>query len=130
MHKACRPLPGCSQISEPLERKLRPILGGAEQRLGEGIVITHSRARVGWLDAEPVQHGQHGCCFQSGAVIAVQHRTRRHGVYPLGEGRAPGQMRRVLGGVGVMHLKAHDLAAVEIEDQVQIEPAALDLEFL
>ena len=43
------------------------------------------------------------------------------------ERRSPGQMRGVIGTVGVMHLKADDLAAVEVEDQVEVEPASLDL---
>jgi hypothetical protein len=38
-----------------------------------------------------------------------------------------GQMRRMIGGVGVVHLEADDLAAVEVKDQVEIEPASLDL---
>jgi hypothetical protein len=46
------------QIGEPFEREPRPILGGAEQRLGKGIVIADAWARLGWLDAEPLQHGQ------------------------------------------------------------------------
>jgi Transposase DDE domain group 1 len=33
---------------------------------------------------------------------------------------------RVLGAVGVVHLEADDLAAVEVQDQVEIEPASLD----
>ena len=43
-------------------------------------------------------------------------------MYALGERRASGQMRGVLGNVGVMHLEADDLAAVEVKDQVEIEP--------
>ena len=33
----------------------------------------------------------------------------------------------MLGTVGVMHLEADDLAAVEVEDQVEVKPASLDL---
>src|SRR5471030_2507745 len=46
---------------------------------------------------------------------------------PLGERRSPGQVSSVLGTVSVMHLKADDLAAVEVQDQVEVEPASLDL---
>ena len=35
------------------------------------------------------------------------------------------QVSSVLGTVGVMHLKADDLAAVEVQDQVEVEPASL-----
>jgi hypothetical protein len=44
VHEARSPLLGSVQISEPFERELRPILRDAEQRLGEGIVVTHPRA--------------------------------------------------------------------------------------
>ena len=40
LDEAHRPLPGGVQIGEPLDRKLRPILGSAE-RAGEGVVIAH-----------------------------------------------------------------------------------------
>ena len=33
----------------------------------------------------------------------------------------------MLGTISVMHLKADDLAAVEVQDQVEVEPASLDL---
>src|ERR1700760_3720256 len=45
----------------------------------------------------------------------------------LSERRAPGQMSSMLGTVSVMHLEADDLAAVKVQDQVEVEPASLDL---
>jgi hypothetical protein len=45
---------------------------------------------------------------------------------PFGQGGALDQMRGVLGGFDFMDLVADDLAAVEVEDQVQIEPAPGD----
>src|SRR3954452_13482243 len=48
-------------------------------------------------------------------------------MYALGQGGALGQMRRMLGAVGIVHLEADDLAAEEIQDQVQVEPASLHL---
>src|SRR3984957_14808068 len=86
-----------------------------------------TRTRVGWLDAEPMQHGQNCCCLQSCAVVAMQHWAHRLGVHPFGERCSPSQVSRVLGTVGVMHLEADDLAAVEVQDQVEVEPASLDL---
>ena len=53
--EACRPSPGSVQLGEPFERELWPILGGAEQRLDEGIVVADPRAGVGGFDAEPMQ---------------------------------------------------------------------------
>src|SRR4051794_32369568 len=48
-------------------------------------------------------------------------------MYALGQGGALGQMRRMLGAVGIVHLEADDLAAEEIQDQIQVEPASLHL---
>src|SRR5271166_1610590 len=127
MYEARRPLSGGVQIDEPLERELRPILRCAEQCLSESIGITNARTRVGWLDAEPMQHGQNRRRLQGCAVVAVPHWTCRHGMHPLSQCRTAGQMGRVLGGVGVMHLEADDLTTVQIKDQVEIEPASLHL---
>lgn len=55
----------------------------------------------------------------------MQHRLRRAGMDALGQGRSPGQMGCVFGAVGRMHLEADDLAAVEVEDQIQVEPLPL-----
>src|SRR4051812_359517 len=74
-----------------------------------------------------MQHRQNRRCLQGCAVVAVQHGAHRLGMHPLGERRSPGQVSRMLGTVSVMHLKADDLAAVEVEDQVEVEPASLDL---
>src|ERR1019366_503380 len=38
-----------------------------------------------------------------------------------------GEMRGVIGTVGRMHLEANDLAAVDVEDHVEIKPPSLDL---
>ena len=56
-------------------------------------------------------------------LVAMQHRPRRLGMHALGERSSPGQVSGVLGTVGVMHLEADDLAAVEVEDQVEVKPA-------
>ena len=36
-------------------------------------------------------------------------------------------MRGVFGAIAVMHLEADDLAAVEVEDELEIEPTSLHL---
>ena len=74
-----------------------------------------------------MQHGQNRRCLQGCAVVAVQHRAYRLSMHSLGERRSPGQVSSVLGTVCIMYLEADDLAAVEVEDQVEVEPASLDL---
>jgi hypothetical protein len=46
----------------------------------------------------------------------MQHRAYRHRMHAPGKRRSPGQMRSVLGAVGVMHLEADDLAAEQVQD--------------
>src|ERR1700719_2175080 len=71
LHQTPAPRSGSVQISKSLEWKFWPILGGTKQRFGEGVVVADPWARIGWLDAEPVQHGQNHCRLQGGAVVAV-----------------------------------------------------------
>ena len=54
--------PGASrfQIGKAAHRKFRAVLGGLEQRFNEGIVVRDPRTRIRRLDAQPVEHGQHG----------------------------------------------------------------------
>src|SRR5918998_1219951 len=104
--RSAKPMFGKSGV-----REVGAVLGGAEQRLGVGVVVAHPRARVRGRDAEPAQHGQHRGALHAGAVVAVQHRAVRAGVDALGQRRAPDQMSRVLGLVGLVHLVADDLAA-------------------
>ena len=54
------PAPGGLQVGKPADREVGPVFGCSKQRLSEGVVVAYPRARVGRLDAEPVQHGQHG----------------------------------------------------------------------
>ena len=65
--------------------------------------------------------------LQRRAIVAMQHRPRWHRVDALSERRAPGQMRSMFGGIRVMHLETHDLAAIQVEDQIQVEPTPLHL---
>ena len=123
--KAHCPVPGGLQICKPTGGEVGSIFGRSEQRFGKGIVVADPRTRVGGLDAEPVQHGEHGGGLHCGAVVAVQHRFGGFGVHALGQGGAAGQMGGVLGVVAVMHLPADDLAAEQVQDEVQVEPSAL-----
>ena len=99
VHKLACPSPGGIQISEPLDWKLRPVLGGAKQALDESIIVTHTRPRVRGLDLQPEQHCQHGARLEGRTVIAVQNGFGLQGMNILGQCRAFDQVRGV-GGVG------------------------------
>jgi len=126
MHEAHCPPARFIQVGEALDRKLRPVLRRPDQGLGIGVVVADPWARVGRLHAQPVQHRQDGGGLQRRAVVAVQDRLGREAGDPLGQRRAPHQVRGVVAVVGVVHLPADDLAAVQIQDQVQVEPLAGD----
>ena len=123
-HEVSCPGPSRVEVGEALGRELGPVLRGAEQRLGIGVVVAHARPRVRRLDAQPVQHRQHRGGLERGAVVAVQHGLGQHRGDALGQRRAAHQVRGVIGVVGVVHLPADDLAAVQVQDQVQVEPPA------
>ena len=118
-----RLLQGCKT---PL-REFRPVLGGAKQGLHEGVVVRDPRTGVRRLHAKPMEHGEHRGGLQSGAIVAMQDGLFGETVDPFRKRRTPGEMRGMVGVIGVSDRGAHDLAAVEIEDEIQIKPASRDL---
>ncbi len=71
-----------------------------------------------------MQHGEHRRRLQDGTVVAVQDGlVAAQGGNAFSQRRAPHQVRGVIGIIGVVHFPADDLAAVQIQDQVQVEPA-------
>jgi hypothetical protein len=127
MHESGRPGPGLIQAGEALGGELGAVLGRAEQRLGVGVVVADTGPRVRGLHAQPVQHRQHRRGFECRAVVAMQHRLGVHAGDALGQRGAAHQVHGVVGVVAGMHLGAHDLAAVQVQDQVQVEPATHDV---
>lgn len=128
MHELARPFARGVQVREAFSRELGPVLRRAEQAFDEGVVVAHARPRVRRLDAQPPQHGQHRGGLQRGAVVAMQHGSlvAWHGVNALGQRGALHEPRGMVTVVLLVHLEAHDLAAEDIEDQVQVEPASGD----
>ena len=123
VHERGSPDTGCAQIIETRGRELRPVLRGAEQRLGVGVVVADPGSRVRGFDAQPVEHRQHRGGLERGTVITVQHRSGLKGCNVFSECRATHQVSSMFGSVAVVHLPAHDLAAVQVQDQIQVEPS-------
>src|SRR5215207_10341204 len=71
VHEGGRPLPRLGQVGKTRGGEVGAVLGGAEQRLGIGIVVADPRPRVRRRDAEPVQHGRYGGRLHARAVVAV-----------------------------------------------------------
>ena len=123
VHDRACPLAGVLQIREALRRELRQVLGGAEHRCHGRVVVADAWAGVRGPQSQPTHHGQHRCRLERRTVFAVQYRHVVERVQALDKRCAAQQVHDVLGVVARVHLEADDLAAIQIQDQVQIEPA-------
>ncbi len=123
-HEARRPDACFVDVGKALGGELGPVLGRAKQRLGVGVVVAHARPGVRGLDAQPFEHRQDRRRLERGAVVAVQHRLGAERRNALSERGAGHQMRGMVGVVGLVHLPAHDLSAVQIQDQIQVKPTS------
>src|SRR5699024_3032217 len=105
-------------------REVRHVLAGAEQRLDEGVVVTDSRTAERGRNTELAEHGLHGLALERAPVIAVQHERLIDAA--LLPDRLLDQVTGVHSALAFMHFPAHDLAAEQVQDQVQEEEAAAD----
>src|SRR4051794_10826632 len=109
---------------EPRCWPVRPVLAGAEQGFGERVIIADPRPAVGGDDAEPRKGGLHGGTLHRTAVVGVQ--DERAGEAALGPDCAAHEFGGQLGALALVDLPADDLAAVDVEDQVEVEEPAPD----
>jgi len=112
------------EVNEAFGGELWPVLGGTKQRLGIGVIVADAGPGVRGFDAQPVEHRQYRRGLERRAVVAVQHWLGAHRGNPLGQRGAAHQVRGMVGVIGIVHLPAHDLAAVQIQNQIQVEPAS------
>src|SRR5918912_2989894 len=103
---------------------VRPVLAGPEQGFGEGVIVADPRSAVGGDDAEPLEGGLHGGALHWAAVVGVQDEGA--GEAALGPDRLAHELGGQLGTFALVDLPADDLAAVDIEDQVEVEEHAPD----
>src|SRR4051794_2500943 len=109
---------------EPRCRPVRPVLAGAEQGFGERVVVADPRPAVGGDDAEPLERDLHGGAFHRAAVVGVQHEGTRAAA--LGPDRLAHESGGEFGAFALVDLPADDLAAEDVEDQVEVEEPAPD----
>src|SRR3954470_797490 len=109
---------------EPRCWPVRPVLAGPEQGFGERVIVADPRPAVGGDDAEPLEGGLHGGALHRAAVVGVQ--DKRAGEAALGPDRLAHEIGGQLGALALVDLPADDLAAVDVEDQVEVEEPAPD----
>src|SRR5215212_4623407 len=103
-------------------RPVRPVFAGAEQGFGERVVVADPRPAVGGDDAEPLERGLHGGALHRAAVVGVQDEGA--GVAALGPDRLAHEIGGMLGAFALVDLPGNDLAAEDVEDQVEVEEPA------
>src|SRR4051794_27630956 len=109
---------------EPRCWPVRPVLAGAEQGFGVRGIVADPWPAVGGNDAEPLEGGLHGRALHRAAVVGVQ--DKRAGEAALGPDRLTHEIGGQLGSFALVDLPADDLAAVDVEDQVEVEEHAPD----
>src|SRR5690625_3254872 len=122
------------EVTDPLARglergeaglgKVRHVFAGPEQRFDEGVVVADPRSAERGGDPELAEHDLHRLAFYRTAVVTVKHQ-RLSGAALLPDG-ALDQVAGVHGTLVLVHFPAHDLAAEQVQDQVQEEEAAAD----
>lgn len=118
LHHACYPAPRLYEIGERLQRMLRPVFQGLEQRFRVRVIVTDGRSTEGRHDAESLQGRQQGSAFHGTAVVGMQNQLFRR--YRLTMTQISQYLTRQDAAFRFIDLPAHDLAAENIEKQVQI----------
>jgi hypothetical protein len=121
LHKRACPLAGMLEIHEAVRPELWPILCSVEQRFYEGVVVVDARAGVGSPQSEPAHRHQGRGGLTRRAVIAVQYRLVVQHVQAHGASRATQRVYCVFGVAALAHFEADALAAILVQNQVQIE---------
>jgi len=124
LNKAMYPLPFRLKAFERLVRVSGRIFQGTKQALGVRVVVTDRRATEGGADTQSLQGRQHGCPLHWPTIIRVQYQAILADTFSqagLADQHA-GVIRRLI----LMHLPADDLAAEDIQCQVESVEGAPD----
>ena len=84
-HEVAPPDSGIFKVGEAARREFGAVLRRLVERLHESVVVRDARARLRWLDAQPVQNGEHRGGLERAAVGAMQHRLVGHRVHAFGQ---------------------------------------------
>src|SRR5690606_23571543 len=122
MHELPHPLACAGQVSEARCREGWMVFAGTEQGLRIGIIVRDPCAAVRWRDAQLFELGIDGRALHGRTVVAVQ--DKRPVAALLTQYGALNDLRTIGHVLGFKDLIAHNLAAVDIHNQVQVEELA------
>lgn len=122
--EAVDPGPRCFDRREAPGRLGGCVLAGPEQRLGEWIIIRHPGPAERRGLAESLHRDLHRGTLHRAAVVGMKN--ERAAQAPLGPDRALQDLRGELGRFAVVDLPADDLAAENVDDEVEVEERAGD----
>lgn len=125
-HESEAPVPGFLQGDESVHWIVRTVLAGPEHGLGVGIVVAHPRPAAGRGDPEFVERVQHGGAFHGASVVGVQDERLIFHVQSLGQHSLTDKVAGMFSGLLLPDLPAHDVAAEDVDDQVEIVIQPLD----
>ena len=118
-HEGIDPLPGIFQALKGLQGKGWRVFQAAEQGFLIGVVITDRGPAEGWDDPQLLQGGQHGGGFHGATIVRMEDQARR--IDTFGQAGLLDQDTGMGRTFAFMDLPAHDLAAVDIHDQVEFQ---------
>lgn len=121
-HELPYPLARVGQVDEARRREGRMVFAGAEQGFRVGVIVRDAGTAMRRCDAEFFKLGMDGRTLHRSAVIAVQN--QRPVPTLLTQYRSLNDLSAVGHVLGCKDLMAHDLTAVDINDQVQVKELA------
>ena len=119
------PAPCGQQVFKRFDRQLRAVLQGSERRFDIGFVIAYGRPASRVRDSQALHGGEHGFVLHRRAIVRMDRQLAWSDA--LARADVAQQLAGQLGTLAVKHLPAHDLAAEQILEQVQVEVLAAHL---
>ena len=118
------PLPGFPHIGEAPGRQGGVVFSGSEEGLGVGVVVADARARVRGGDAQLIHQREDGSGLQGTSVVPVQDKGGLLGGDVFGQAGPAQKSPGVLGVFVLPDLPGKDLAAEQVEDDVELVKAS------
>ncbi len=124
LHEVLSPEPRGLQVFEALRGKDGPVFVGPEERFRVGIIVAHPGPAPAGNDAQGSAGFLEDGSFHGAPVVRVEY--QRSSSYLLGEHRPGYEFCRMFFGFSFPDLPAHDEAAVDVENQIEVVIEPLD----